>query len=602
MINKKKIYFSALVIFIIVSSITWVYIDYLQNQRDNLTTLKNFEQVKSMRQDVSTMIFQKQKSTVAMALAMVNDNSLSKRVYDKNVSNDYYLNLIEKFKTHTLYKNIWVQVFDENTVSLYRSWNPKKGDSLLDIRKDLRDVIKTKKVSFSISVGKFDLSIKAIVPVFYNGKFVGIIEVISHFNSISKQLNLHDIKSVVLLKKEYKKQLSHPFTKSFINDYYVANFDAPRYEKEYLKKNGVENYFNNSQKIENGYLIVSYPLKNVNSKVIGYFIMFKQVDSISNLELDFLMFRGMAFIIIAIMAIAITISGLLYFSNKRLRKYYKRIIDSSSNIVIINNTKSLISMNKVFFKYFKEYKNLYDFTQDHKCICEFFEDENGYITQYMDSVYWVEYLVQNPLDENKVKIIVDDKALFFSATASLISEDSGDYSIVLSDITQAENAKIELERLTVTDTLTGIGNRRHFHQKMQEEISRAKRNEYELSVIMFDIDHFKRVNDRYGHDVGDEVLKEYTKLISSSLRETDVFSRIGGEEFIIILPNANKENAMKIAEKLRSTVEAYKKVVPITMSFGVTQYIKGEDIEFILKRVDNALYMAKDSGRNRVYG
>lgn len=600
--KHKKVYFTIFSIFIILSILSWLYIDYLKNQGDDFTSLKHLEQAKSMKQDVSARIFQKQKSTTAMAMAMANDNLLSKKVYEKEIDNNYYSNFIERLKTHTLCKNIWIQIFDENALSLHRSWSSKKGDSLLDIRKDLRDVIKTKKIAFSISVGKFDLSIKAIVPLFYNEQFVGIIEVISHFNSIAKQLNLQGINSVVVLKKEYKTQLTHPFTKIFIGDYYVANLNAPSYEREYLRKNGVENYFNDSYKIENGYLIVSYPLKDLNSKVMGYYIMFKKIDSISNLDLDFFMFKSVVFVIIIIMAIAITLSSLLYYANKRQREYYKKIIDSSSNIVIINHDKALISVNRIFFKYFKKYKTLEEFTQNYRCICELFEAEDGYITPDMDGVYWVEYLVKNPLAENKAKIILDDKEFFFSATASLVSEDSGHYSIVFSDITQAENYKIELEKLTITDTLTGIGNRRYFHQKMQEEINRAKRNESKLSVIMCDIDHFKEVNDKYGHDVGDEVLREYTKLIASSLRETDVFCRIGGEEFMIILPSATKEDGLMIAEKFRSEVEESEKVVPITMSFGVAQYIKGEDIEFIFKRVDNALYAAKEAGRNMVHG
>jgi diguanylate cyclase (GGDEF)-like protein len=111
---------------------------------------------------------------------------------------------------------------------------------------------------------------------------------------------------------------------------------------------------------------------------------------------------------------------------------------------------------------------------------------------------------------------------------------------------------------------------------------------------------FKAVNDKYGHDVGDNVLKEYTKIISSLLRSSDIFCRIGGEEFVIILPHTNIENAKSIAQKLRITVESSKVIIPITISFGVVEYKKGENLDSIFKRVDNALYKAKKSGRNRV--
>lgn len=602
MLKHKKIYFSLFLVFILLSILSWISIEYLKNQRDELTLLKHLEQVKSMRQELSSMILQKQKATVAIALSMANDKALSKSLLKKKIKDKYYADLVKNLGEYTLYKNIWIQIFDVKAISLYRSWSPIKGDSLLNIRSDIKDVIRTKKISFSISVGKFDLSIKAIVPVFHEEKFVGVVEVVSHFNSISKQHSLYGIDSLVVLKKEYKEQLKHPFTKIFIGDYYVANLNASKEKREYLKRNGIENYFNDSYKIEYEYLIVSYSLKDIHNNILGYFIMFKKIDSISNLDLDFFMFKAISFIIIALMTIAMMISSLLYYANQRQKKYYQNIIDSSKNIVVINNKKSLILVNQIFFDYFTSYKNLEEFSKDHDCICDYFVEEEDYIGPVVNNMNWVDYLNHNHHKENKVKIKIEDKVYYFSLTASLISKDSGHYSIVFSDITLAEKYQQELEKLTVTDALTGIGNRRFFHQKMKEEIARAKRSEENLSVIMFDIDYFKNVNDEYGHDVGDEVLIEYTKLISSFLRDTDVFCRIGGEEFMIILPTASKENALKIAEKIRKEVETYNKIVPITMSFGVTQYIKGEDIEFIFKRADSALYRAKEAGRNTVHG
>ncbi len=218
----------------------------------------------------------------------------------------------------------------------------------------------------------------------------------------------------------------------------------------------------------------------------------------------------------------------------------------------------------------------------------------------MTGVEWTEYLVNSSSTSDKVKVNIFSKEYYFSINASKVSKDIDHYSIVLSDITVEENYKKKLEHLNVTDTLTGIGNRRYFHQKMEEEITRAKRYNHVLSILMFDIDYFKKVNDTYGHNVGDEVLKEYSKLISLHLRECDIFCRIGGEEFIVMLPHVDLKDAQKIAEKLRKLVESNKEVIPITMSFGVVEYIKGEEIEFIFKRVDDALYRAKDSGRNIV--
>ena len=599
-LKHKKIYISIFIISILLTIFSWVSINYLKDQRFKLAHSKQVSQVKFMKENLHSLILQKQKATIAIALTIANNDTLIKYIANKEVENNSYSNLISNFKKHTLYQNIWIQILDNEGTSLYRSWSDKKNDKLFGIREDLKDISETQKISYSISVGKFDISLKAMVPIFDKGKFVGIIEMISHFNSISEQLKLHEIDSVVLLKKEYKERLKYPFTKLFLDDYYIANFNVASDKREYLRKNGVEKYFNDSYKIENGYLIASYPLIGTHDNTLGYYIMFKKVDSISSLDVDFMMFKSIASIIISIMAIAILFSTAFYYKNKKQRKYYKRIIDSSNNIVLINSNEKIGSVNKIFFKYFKQYHDLSEFTQDHSCVCDFFVEEEGCLSRELDGVFWISYLVLHADEINKVKMKIDGVYYYFRVSASLVLKESEEYSVILSDITLAENYKNELEKLTITDALTGIGNRRFFHQKLKEEISRARRYEHELSIIMLDIDYFKQVNDTYGHDVGDEVLKEYTKFINSYLRDVDVFSRIGGEEFIIISPHTNRVNAIKIAQKLRVAVEESKKIVPITMSFGVTEYIKGEDMEFIFKRADSALYKAKNSGRNRV--
>jgi len=166
---------------------------------------------------------------------------------------------------------------------------------------------------------------------------------------------------------------------------------------------------------------------------------------------------------------------------------------------------------------------------------------------------------------------------------------------------QVEHKK-KLRIISETDSLTGIANRRAFMEKIEEAVKISQNFNYPLSVILFDIDNFKKVNDTYGHDVGDEVLKEITKIVSNQLRKTDFFARWGGEEFMIILENTELEDAVQLAERLRKTIEAYKfkKVGYITVSFGVTEFKSNEDIDSLLKRLDELLYKAKKKGKNRV--
>ncbi len=300
------------------------------------------------------------------------------------------------------------------------------------------------------------------------------------------------------------------------------------------------------------------------------------------------------------MGIAIVITIILYYFIRKQKLYYKKIIDSSTNIVLINNHENIVDVNRVFFKYFNGYSTVAEFKMEHACVCDYFVGEDPYIKEEMDGLFWVEYLLENTDKVNKVKVQYKEKIYYFLVSASEVSEDDNYVSVVFSEITNEENYKKELELLSVTDSLTGISNRRYFEKKMHDEILRSIRYEHPLAFVMLDIDHFKRVNDVHGYGIGDSVLVEYTKLISSMLRDGDVFSRIGGEEFMIILPHASKNEAKIIAEKLRKSVQDHKRVMPITMSFGVTEYLKGEDDSYILKRVDEALYEAKESGRNRI--
>ncbi len=156
--------------------------------------------------------------------------------------------------------------------------------------------------------------------------------------------------------------------------------------------------------------------------------------------------------------------------------------------------------------------------------------------------------------------------------------------------------------LAVHDALTGIYNRHGVNELLNQKIEEFKRVKNKLSVVFFDIDFFKRVNDTYGHDMGDYVLENIAKLVSLEIRASDIFARWGGEEFILFLPDTSLEEALKVAEKLRKSIEeyAFSDIDTITCSFGVTELKKDDTKESFLKRVDNLLYEAKASGRNCV--
>ncbi len=163
---------------------------------------------------------------------------------------------------------------------------------------------------------------------------------------------------------------------------------------------------------------------------------------------------------------------------------------------------------------------------------------------------------------------------------------------------------VDLERLSMTDMLTGVLNRHGLQRRNSELMNRATRFGHPLALLMLDLDHFKQINDQHGHPVGDQVLKRFAETIQANLRGSDIFGRWGGEEFLVIAPHLNLNDAEKMAEKLRHAIETaeFDSSIHLTTSIGVSEYSPGEPVSELIKRADHALYAAKDAGRNRVVG
>ncbi len=176
------------------------------------------------------------------------------------------------------------------------------------------------------------------------------------------------------------------------------------------------------------------------------------------------------------------------------------------------------------------------------------------------------------------------------------------------DLTQERVHMLEkLKRLSITDGLTKLYNSRYFYNQLKAEIDRTARYQRPLSLLLLDIDKFKEYNDSYGHLEGDKVLLRLGQIIKTCLRKMDSAYRYGGEEFTVILPETEGDEAATVAERIRSAVEADQffpqesgKPVAITISIGVTEYHKREDVAIFVQRADKAMYLSKQSGRNRV--
>lgn len=291
----------------------------------------------------------------------------------------------------------------------------------------------------------------------------------------------------------------------------------------------------------------------------------------------------------------------------------KEIANLQSNMLIVYDASDImIFANTAFLNYF-HINQLNEFLEKIGHLCNsFIQQEGVYSYNKNTHQHWTQQIEQ--LEEDKRLVSISNLKINETNTDDPTSEQEtflvnikqvaiNNHKIcTFSKITSITSQKTEYEIKAYIDELTQIPNRAKFNQVLHKEIERYQRYHQEMSLIIFDIDHFKHFNDTHGHQIGDDILFELAQLVDERLRTTDLFARWGGEEFAIILTNTPIDAAQSFAEKIRLSIQehSFKNNLKLTCSFGVTT-IQDEDYEDILfKRADTALYQAKREGRNRV--
>ncbi|WP_162984528.1 GGDEF domain-containing response regulator [Poseidonibacter antarcticus] len=283
----------------------------------------------------------------------------------------------------------------------------------------------------------------------------------------------------------------------------------------------------------------------------------------------------------------------------------KSILDAQDNIIILSNKETINIVNKRFLEFFKV-DSIEEFINSYNSIFDLFIKEYGFISKDIlsknDSYY--EFIKNLAEVDSVIKIKnSQNEDRIFTINIDNYDESNDFYVVSLTDITEIKEKSNLLEYQASHDTLTGLFNRNKFNSLLGKEIRRSSRYRNNLSLILFDIDFFKIVNDEYGHQIGDEVLKEIAKLITQNVREHDTIVRWGGEEFLLLLPETDLKGASIVAEKIRITI--YKQPLTkfklnITASFGVSILKDDDTEESFISRSDEALYEAKETGRNKV--
>lgn len=281
----------------------------------------------------------------------------------------------------------------------------------------------------------------------------------------------------------------------------------------------------------------------------------------------------------------------------------KSILDSQDNLILVLAGDCSYEVNQTLLDFFG-YKDLQEFAKNHKCISELFlENKDCFTTTscgaWTDEIMKLQdnkRIVTMKNKENKDVIFrVNVKSFMFKIKHSVVS---------FTDITDLQYYTYELQYKATHDALTKLYNRQKFNDELNKEIIRENRYNHGLSIMMIDIDDFKEINDTYGHDEGDVVLKDVAKLITKSIRMTDEACRWGGEEFMVLLPETNLEDTEQIAQNIRTNIQEYKNQninSKTTVSIGIAQFeIEKDSIDSFIKKADMAMYDAKKTGKNKV--
>ena len=309
----------------------------------------------------------------------------------------------------------------------------------------------------------------------------------------------------------------------------------------------------------------------------------------------------LAMLILGVMLLLISFI-ILKFCSKQYRNNLIDFIDSSNNITVLSKADKITAINKSGLEFFG-FRTLEHLLQENSSISDFFIEKEGCVNKYTYGKKWLEYLSKTSDKNLKVKMYsdYDDMQQFFHIKVSKMKHGS-EYLISFSNISELEKEKEYIRSQADHDALTNIYNRVKFNSVYPAVVDRALRHDEAFSIILFDIDYFKSINDTYGHNAGDKVLVELARLVNLGLRESDIFARWGGEEFVILSRYSTAHQAQLLASRLRKDIESYSFdiVKKMTCSFGVTQFKADDSKAQLFNRVDDALYEAKDNGRNQV--
>jgi signal transduction histidine kinase len=304
---------------------------------------KKYSNLSSNLEDkVYSLIHTKQNATLSMAITLAENEKIKEALLNRNI---YDLKeLSNKLREHTDFKNVWFQLVDKNGISIYRSWTAEKFDKIKNVRMDLQKLYKNPKIESTISIGKYDITFKSIVPIYYNGEFLGILEIITHFNSITKSLQISDnLDPFVIVQKEFTNQLKEDnFSKVFLQNFYVANISANKEILKYLEKQDLETIFESKEYlIKDDNFIINIPIFQ-SSKKLANFLIIKKLNTIDISEIELFKIHAFWYLTFFVVLLCTTIFLVGYFIySKKLKELNIFLQKTVTDEISKNDQKNL---------------------------------------------------------------------------------------------------------------------------------------------------------------------------------------------------------------------------------------------------------------------
>lgn len=495
-----------------------------------------------------------------------------------------------------------LQFHQANGISLLRLHQPEVyGDNISSVRPMVAYAHANTQSVWGFEEGRQGLAFRVLIPVFDQGIYMGLIEfgvATPYFTDKIERFTGYD--SFFFINQNILGHFGQHKKSIVIGE--SVGIDISLHDESFL-----QHYARQHSTLQNGvikderqaYEVNVLPIKEYRSHPIGAIMFVRPTDDFEAHVRHALLSSGLIALFL-VFIVGLIVDRIYSFVTARMsfqERYSQMILDSVPSPVIVTDGHAIIAASNVFLRYFN-FDSLEAFTHKHKCVCEYFEDggTDEYLMPMRNDQRWTQFMLEHPHKTHKAKITLNGVSTVFEVRISVLNlNDTVRYVVIFNDISA-------MQQLSMSDPLTGAANRLHFSMVYSHAINVARRSKKPLTLIFIDIDHFKKVNDTFGHFIGDVVLKRISEIVSNRIRNSDIFARWGGEEFVLLLPDTPLDEAIGVAKSLKEAIssEEFEVVGMVTCSFGIAMLQENETDEELLKRSDAKLYEAKETGRNKI--